>query len=163
MKIYKIDVNDLNCLDMYGFKRNSEEPAHIKNVYRLDDYYRCRFPQVMQQHDQCQYVNFRNKTDKQVSDSTKRQYWVPEYFIVKESEYGKFEYHEVLLGIPFYIPSEVFGIMNTDKQEISSEEALELLDENYIRCMGNLFYLVYPQVGVEAAKERLKNDLILKK
>ena len=53
--------------------------------------------------------------------------------------------------------------MNTDKQEISVEEALELLDENYIRYMGNLFYLVYPQVGVEAAKERLKNELVLKK
>lgn len=159
MKIYKIDVTNLNCLDMYGFKRDSEQPPHKNNVYRLDDYYRCRFPKVMEMHDKRQYINFRCKTNDKVSTATMKQYWMPEYFIVTESEYGKFEYHEILLGTPFYITSEAVGIMNTDKQEITVEEAIRLIDETYIKNMGNLFYIAYPEVGLAAAKNRIEMQL----
>jgi len=36
-KCYKVDVSDFNELDCYGFKRDCDQPAHVKNVLRLDD------------------------------------------------------------------------------------------------------------------------------
>jgi len=47
-KCYKVDVSDFNELDCYGFKRDCDQPAHVKNVLRLDDIYRVRYPFYME-------------------------------------------------------------------------------------------------------------------
>ena len=82
MKLYKIDVNNLNCLDMYGFKRDYDKPAHIKNVFRLDDYYRARYPYLMKRFDDLQRLNFKFKRNDKISDLSLKALNVPEYFVV---------------------------------------------------------------------------------
>ena len=163
MKIYKIDLNDLYCLDMYGFKRDYDKPAHIKNVFRLDDFYRVRYPQLMKKFDDLQKFNFKFKRNDKISDLSLKALSIPEYFIVMESEYGKFEYIEILFGFPFYIPSEVLGIMNTDKKEITKEEAMSLLTNDYIDNICSMFYLFKQVPSLDSARERIGYGSVLKK
>lgn len=163
MKLYKIDVNDLNCLDMYGFKRNYDKPAHIKNVFRLDDFYRVRYPQLMKRFDDLQRFNFKFKRNDKISDLSLKALSVPEYFVVMESEHGKFEYIEILFGFPFYIPSEALGIMNTDKIEITKEEAMSLLTTEYIDNICSMFYLSTQRPLLDSARERIEYENVLKK
>lgn len=163
MKIYKIDLKNLYSLDMYGFKRDYNKPAHIKNVFRLDEFYRARYPQLMKRSDDLQSLNFKFKRNDKISDLSLKAMNIPEYFVVMESEYGKFEYIEILFGFPFYIPSEALGIMNTDKKEITNEEAMSLLTNDYIDNICSMFYLTNQRPSLESARERIEYGKILKK
>ena len=82
MKIYKIDLKNLYSLDMYGFKRDYNKPAHIKNVFRLDEFYRARYPQLMKRSDDLQSLNFKFKRNDKISDLSLKALNVPEYFVV---------------------------------------------------------------------------------
>ena len=143
-KYYKIDVNDFNYLDLYGFKRDSDKPSHIKNVIRLDDFYRTRFPHFMQRVARLQYMNFRTKENQTICDEDRNRYGVPDYFLVSEIEpNGFFEYTELLTGITFIIPAECFGPVSELKSEISADEVIQLFDNSYIEKISGLFKMVY--------------------
>lgn len=43
-KYYKINVEDLFSLDCYGIKRDFDRPAHINNIFSLDELYKIRYP-----------------------------------------------------------------------------------------------------------------------
>lgn len=74
------------------------------------------------------------------------------YFLVCEvEENGRFEYEEVLTGLSFIIPGEVYKSYDSGKQELSCEEAISLFDDKYIAKVGNLFHLSY---------DKEKNDVI---
>ena len=147
MKIYKIDLKNLCSLDIYGFKRDYNKPAHIKNVFRLDEFYRARYPQLMKRSDDLQSLNFKFKRNDKISDLSLKAMNIPEYFVVMESEYGKFEYIEILFGFPFYIPCEALGIMNTDN----------------IDNICSMFYLTNQRPSLDSARGRIENGKILKK
>lgn len=155
-KCYKIDVSDFDVLDCYGFKRDGEQPAHVNNVFRLDDIYRVRYPFYMEKVQRLQYMNFRTKEAKGISERERDSYGVPDYFLVCEvEENGRFEYTEVLTGLSFIIPSEVFKSFDVGKQELSVEEAVSLFDDKYIEKIGNLFHLTYDKEKKDGFKAEL--------
>ena len=159
-KYYKIDVNDFNYLDFYGFKRDSDKPSHIKNVIRLDDFYRTRFPHFMQRVARLQYMNFRSKENQTICDEDRNRYGVPDYFLVSEIEpNGFFEYIELLTGITFIISAECFGPVNELKTEISEEEVIQLFDNSYIEKISGLFQIAYDTEKKENVKQQLVKKL----
>ena len=164
-KYYKIDVEDLFCLDNYGLKRDCESPSHINNVFRLDDVYKIRYPLLMKKVTNLQYINFRCKEIRTISNREKALYNVPDYFLVTEIEpNGYFEYTELLTGITFLIPSEVHAKLYNKslilKTEISEEEVVNLFNDDYIEKIGNLFYLLYDSEKKETVKQELVRKLI---
>ena len=155
-KCYKIDVSDFNILDCYGFKRDCDQPAHIKNVLRLDDIYRVRYPFYMEKVQRLQYMNFRTRENKDISDRERDSYGVPDYFLVCElEENGRFEYAEVLTGLSFIIPGEVYKSYDAGKQELSVDEAVSLFDDKYIEKVGSLFHLAYDREKKDVVKAEL--------
>ena len=71
IKYYKINVEDLFILDCYETKRDFESPAHIKNLFRLDDLYKIRYSMLMQKVTNLQYMNFRTKENRDISKNKK--------------------------------------------------------------------------------------------
>lgn len=163
-KYYKINVKDFNNLDFYGFKRDSDKPSHIKNVIRLDDFYRTRFPYFMQRVTRLQYMNFRTKENQTICDEDRNRYGVPDYFLVSEIEpNGFFEYSELLTGITFIISVECFGPVSELKSEISEDEVIQLFDNNYIEKICGLFQIAYDAEKKENVKQQLVKKLTLSK
>jgi len=163
-KYYKVDVNNFNDLDLYGFKRDFDKPSHIKNVIRLDDFYRIRFPHFMQRVAKLQYMNFRTKENQTICDEDRNRYGVPDYFLVSEIEpNGFFEYTELLTGITFIIPAECFGPVNELKSEISEDEVIQLFDNSYIEKISGLFQFVYDTEKKENVKQQLVKKLTISK
>lgn len=162
-KFYKINVEDLFSLDCYGIKRDFDSPAHIKNVFRLDDFYKIRYPLLMQKVVDLQYMNFRTKETRDISKREKALYNVPDYFLVAETfPNGYFEYTELLTSISFLIPSEFYAKLYKEpmnlRQEITQEEIINLFNDDYIEKIGGLFNIVYDK----EKKEMFKKELIKK-
>ena len=164
-KYYKIDVEDLFDLDNYGLKFDCDSPSYLDNMIRLDDVYKIRYPLLMQRVADLMYINFRCKENRTISKREKALYNVPNYFLVAENEpNGYCDYTELLTGITFLIPSEVY--LKADNKplflrtEISEEEVIALFDDNYIEKVGNLFYLLYDAEKKESVKQNLVKKLI---
>jgi len=162
-KIYKIDVQDLFSLSNFGFKKDWNSPAHINNIFRLDDVYKIRYPMLMEQVAKLEYINFRCKENKTIPKREKTLFNVPDYFLVSEVEpNGYFEYTELLTNITFLIPSEIhdklYGRINNLKQEINVYELRELFSIDYITKIANLFNLTY-----DNEKKQTKQEQIIKK
>lgn len=165
-KFYKINVENLFSLDCYGLKRDFDSPAHLNNVFRLDDIYKIRYPLLMQKVANLQHINFRTKENRDISKREKSLYNVPNYFLVVETEpNGYFEYNELLTGISFLIPSEVHAKMHHRplelRQEITREELLNLFNDDYIDKICSLFNIQYDKEKKETEKQQLKKKLML--
>lgn len=165
-KFYKINVENLSSLDCYGLKRDFDSPAHINNVKRLDDIYKIRYPLLMQKVANLQYMNFRTKENRDISKREKTLYNVPDYFLVAGTKpNGYFEYNELLTGISFLIPSEVYAKMYHRplelRQEISREELLDLFNDDYIDKICSLFNIQYDREKKKKEKQQLTKKLIL--
>lgn len=65
------------------------------------------------------------------------------FFVCEVEENGRFEYEEVLTGLSFIIPGEVYKSYDSVKQKLSCEEAISLFDDKYIAKVGNLLHLSY--------------------
>lgn len=164
IKYYKINVEDLFSLDCYGIKRDFDSPAHIKNVFRLDDLYKIRYPMLMQKIANLQYMNFRNKENRDISKREKELFSVPKYFLVAETfPNGYFEYTELLTGISFIIPSEFYAKLYKEpmnlRQEITREELIDLFSDDYINRICGLFNIQYDKEAKETEKHQIVKKL----
>lgn len=167
-KYYKINVEDLFSLDCYGIKRDFDSPAHIKNIFRLDDLYKIRYPLLMQKVANLQYMNFRTKENRDISKREKALYNVPNYFLVVETfPNGYFEYAELLTGISFLIPSEFYDKLYNKtfdlRQEITREELIDLFNDDYIGNICCLFNIPYDKEKKEIEKHQIIKKLTLPK
>ena len=157
-KYYKINVENLFDLDYYGLKKYNDRPAHIGNVTYLDYIYKLRYPLLMQKVADLQYINFRCKEQRTISNSEKLLYNVPDYFLVADVEpNGYFEYTELLTEITLLIPSEVYAKIHGNpcdlKIEISEDEAISLFNDDYIEKISGLFNLIYDKNEKETSKQ----------
>lgn len=167
-KYYKINVEDLFNLDCYGIKRDFDSPAHINNVFRLDDLYKIRYPLLMQKVANLQYMNFRTKENRDISKREKELYNIPEYFLVAETfPNGYFEYAELLTGISFIIPSEFHAKLYKEpmnlRQEITKEELIDLFNDDYIDKICSLFNIQYDKEKKQTEKHQITKKLTIPK
>lgn len=165
IKYYKINVEDLFSLDSYGIKRDFDSPAHIKNVFRLDDLYKLRYPFLMQKVANLQYMNFKTKESRNVSKNEKEIFNIPKYILVAEtSPNGYFEYVELLTGISLIIPSEIYAKLYNKpmnlRQDITKEELINLFNDDYINRICGLFNIQYDKQTKETEKKQIVKKLI---
>ena len=130
----------------------------VENLFDLDYIYKLRYPLLMQKVADLQYINFRCKEQRTISNSEKLLYNVPDYFLVADVEpNGYFEYTELLTEITLLIPSEVYAKIHGNpcdlKIEISEDEAISLFNDDYIEKISGLFNLIYDKNEKETSKQ----------
>lgn len=166
-KYYKINVENLFNLDCFGIKKDFDSPTHLKNVFRLDDLYRIRYPLLMKKVDELQYINFRTKENNHISKIEKDIHYVPEYLLVSETEIGYFEYTELLTNISILIPSEYYARLYNKpmilKQEITQEELINLFNIDYINRICSMFNIQYDKQTKESERHQIIKQLTLSK
>lgn len=163
-KYYKIMVDDLFNVRYYGIKKDFTSPAHPENFQSLEYLYKIKYPVLMQKVAHLEYMNYRTQENNDISPSERNFYNVPYYFLVTEVQpNGYFEYKELLTGISFLIPQEVyaksFGYPLNLRKEITYEELVKLYNADYINRICSLFGLSLTKDEIEEKKRKLvKNN-----
>lgn len=119
---------------------------------------------LMQKVSDLEYMNYRTQENNEISPSERNFYNVPYYFLVTDVQpNGYFEYKELLTGVSFLIPSEVyaksFGYPLNLRKEITYEELIKLYNTDYINRVCSLFGLSLAKDEIEEKKRKLvKNN-----
>lgn len=159
-KYYKLDVSNLFNLGYYSLKKDQDSAANIHNVYSLNYYYEDRYPGLMKHVNSLAYDNYWYRENNTVSSKERTFYNIPDYILVEASKIGYFEYFEVLTGISFIVPSEVFCWYDEEKmarEEITKEQLIELFNDDYVGKICSLF-----DIRDKEQKENFKQDAVKK-
>lgn len=156
-------VDDLFNVRYYGIKKDFTSPAHPENFQSLEYLYKIKYPVLMQKVAHLEYMNYRIQENNDISPSERNFYNVPYYFLVTEVQpNGYFEYKELLTGISFLIPQEVyaksFGYPLNLRKEITYEELVKLYNADYINRICSLFGLSLTKDEIEKKRKLVKNN-----